>query len=363
MNRRNMTGPIAVLLLISFLVTGCGKGASAGTPTGPQAFPVKVITAQAQMVPQYTDYLATLKSRNASALQPQVEGDIVRIFVASGQRVAAGAPILEIDARKQEATVNNQEATYKSKLASMQQFSLDLDRKKKLAAAGVISQADLDQAQNAYDAARADAEALHASIREQQVQLRYYTVKAPTEGMIGDIPVHVGDHVTSQSMLTTLDHGGQLEAYVSVPAEKSAVAHTGMAVDIVNDEGKTMLRTKVFFVSPHVDTDSQTLLLKTEVPNADLKFRNAQQVHARVVWSERKTPMIPITAVTRLSGKLFAFVAEGQGPQAVAHQRVIQVGDLVGNDYVVLDGIQPGDRVIVTNVQILADGMPVIPQS
>ena len=113
----------------------------------------------------------------------------------------------------------------------------------------------------------------------------------------------------------------------------------GMAVDLVDDQGKPLTRTKITFISPHVDTDSQTLLVKTQVPNADMKFRNAQQVHARVVWSERKATVIPITAVTRLSGKLFAFVAEGNGQQAVARQRVIQVGDLVGNDYVVLDGI------------------------
>jgi multidrug efflux pump subunit AcrA (membrane-fusion protein) len=112
-----------------------------------------------------------------------------------------------------------------------------------------------------------------------------------------------------------------------------------------------------------VDTDSQTLLVKTQVPNADMKFRNAQQVHARVVWSERKATVIPITAVTRLSGKLFAFVAEGNGQQSVARQRVIQVGDLVGNNYVVLDGINAGDKIIITSVQMLADGMPVVPQS
>jgi multidrug efflux pump subunit AcrA (membrane-fusion protein) len=112
-----------------------------------------------------------------------------------------------------------------------------------------------------------------------------------------------------------------------------------------------------------VDPDSQTLLIKAQVPNPAMTFRNAQQVHARVVWSEQKLPVIPVTAVTRLSGKLFAFVAEGQGKQAVAHQRVIEVGDLVGNDYTVLSGIQPGDKIIVSHVQMLADGMPVIPQS
>jgi hypothetical protein len=67
-----------------------------------------------------------------------------------------------------------------------------------------------------------------------------------------------------------------------------------------------------------------------------------------------------VTAVSRLSGKIFAFVAEGQGQQMVARQKVIEVGDVVGNDYVVLDGIHPGDKIIVSGVQMLADGMPVV---
>jgi RND family efflux transporter MFP subunit len=351
-----------VLLALAVLAAGCG-GAKAGTPTGPQAFPVKTMTAQAETVPISTDYLATLRSRNAATLQPLVEGDITKIFVNSGDRVQAGAPILEIDPRKQQATVNNQEAGLKSKQAVMQQAAIDLDRKKKLYAAGVLAKADLDTAQNTYDAAKADAEALQAGIREQQVQLHYYTVRAPAAGVIGDIPVHVGDHVNAQTMLTTVDKGGALEAYLNVPAEKSSALKMGMPVDLVDDQGKPLTRTKITFISPHVDTDSQTLLVKTQVPNADMKFRNAQQVHARVVWSERKATVIPITAVTRLSGKLFAFVAEGNGQQAVARQRVIQVGDLVGNDYVVLDGINAGDKIIITSVQMLADGMPVVPQS
>ncbi|HET9839424.1 MAG TPA: efflux RND transporter periplasmic adaptor subunit [Candidatus Angelobacter sp.] len=341
-------------------VAGCGRTQAGAPPAGPQAFPVKVITAQSQVVPLSTDYLATLKSRNGATLQPLVEGDITRILVNSGQQVEAGTPILEIDPRKQEATVNNQEAAYQSQQAILRQAALDLERKKQLFAAGVIAKADLDTAQHTYDAAKANADALQASIREQQVQLHYYTVRAPAAGVVGDIPVHVGDHVSMQTMLTTIDPGGALEAYISVPAERSRALKMGMPVDIVDDQGKQLARTRIAFISPHVDTDSQTLLVKTQVPNPERKFRNAQQVHARVVWSEQSAPVIPITAVTRLSGKLFAFVAEGQGQQAVARQRVIQVGDLVGNDYVVLDGIKPGDKVIVTSVQMLADGMPVV---
>ena len=195
------------------------------------------------------------------------------------------------------------------------------------------------------------------------MQLRYYTVNAPTAGTIGDIPVHLGDRVTSQTILTTLDRGGELEAYIYVPAEKSAAVRVGMPVDIVNDQSQPAVRTRVFFISPQVEPATQALLLKARVPNEGMKLRNDQSVHARVIWSERKSPTIPITAVSRMSGKMFAFVAEGEGQKAVARQRVIQVGDVVGNNYVVLDCIKPGERVITSGVQMLVDGMPEIPQT
>lgn len=352
-------------LMFALLISACGKQTTnAAGPAGPQGFPVKVITAQAQVVPVATDYIATLKSRNAAALQPQVEGEITRIFVHSGQKVGPETPVLEIDPKKQEATVNNQQAAYKSKLATAEYDRVDLERKKKLYAAGVIAKSDLDVAQAAYDSAREDVASLAAGIREQTEQLRYYTVKAPSAGTIGDIPVRVGDRVAVTTVLTTLDRGGELEAYIYVPADKSRAVRMNMPLEIMDDSGKTILRTTIFFVSPEVDTGSQTLLLKAKVPNAAaLKLRNEQTMHARLIWSEHKSPTIPVTAVSRLSGKIFAFVAEGEGQKQVARQRVIQVGDLIGNDYVVLDGIQPGDRVITTGVQMLADGMAIIPQT
>jgi len=346
------------------LLAGCSRQTTnAAAAGGPPAFPVKVITVQAQLVPDSTEYLATLRSRNASALQPQVEGEVTRILVHSGEQVSAGAPILEIESKKQEATVSSQEAAYKSRLATLEFNRVELERRKKLYAAGVISKADLDTAQTAHDATKADADALAASIREQKEQLRYYTVRAPTAGAIGDVPVHVGDRVSTATVLTTLDRGGDIEAYVYVPAEKANAVHINMPLEIMDDTGKPLLRTAVFFISPQVDSTTQTLLLKSRVPNAGRKFRNDQTVHARLIWSERKAPMIPITAVSRLSGKMFAFVAETQGQQAVARQRVIQVGDVIGNDYVVLEGIQSGEKVITTGVQALIDGMPVVPQT
>jgi len=347
------------------MTAGCSQrsGGSGPPEGGPPAFPVKVVVVQEQMVPDATDYLATLRSRNSSALQPQVEGEITRILVHSGERVEAGAAILEIDPLKQQAAVNNQEATHTSKLATLELNRVEFERRKKLFEAGVISRADLDAAEAAFHASRADAEALDAGVREQKVQLRYYSVKAPTPGIIGDIPVHVGDRVTTQTLLTTIDRGGELEAYINVPAEKSRNLRTGLAVDILDSDGKPVQRSRVTFVSPQVESGTQTLLLKALVANAGGRFRNDQSVHARVIWQERKAALIPVTAVSRLSGKIFAFVAESQGQQTFARQRIIQVGDLNGNDYVVLEGIKPGDRLITSGIQLLVDGMPILPQS
>src|SRR3954451_14180400 len=357
--RRNTSTTTLLLLMVASLLSGCGRkeNQASAAAAGTQALPVKTIKAQAQSVGQFTEYVSNLKARNSSVLQPEVEGQITRIMVASGDRVEAGTPILEIDPRKQQATVHSQEATLNSRRANLELARKELDRNRQLAAAGVISKQALDQAQSVYDAAVADANALEANVREQSVQLHYYQVKAPSTGIIGDIPVRVGDRVATTTLLTTLDKGGELEAYVYIPAERASTVKLGTPVQIVDDTGKELANTKISFVSPRVDPQTQLLLVKADVPNADHSFRNDQLVHVRVVYQQIDKPLIPITAVSRLAGQTFAFVAEGDGKQTVAKQKPVRLGEIIGNNYVILQGIKPGEQIITSGVQMLADGM------
>ena len=133
---------------------------------------VKVVVAQPRTVEDASEYVATIKSRSSVTLQPQVEGQITRIFVRSGEYVEAGAPILQIDPLKQSATVSSQEATRKVKLATLEWTRTQLERARGLFAQGITSKADLDQAQTAYDAAQADLSSLEAQVREQEVGAR-----------------------------------------------------------------------------------------------------------------------------------------------------------------------------------------------
>jgi RND family efflux transporter MFP subunit len=344
-------------------VAGCGaKAPGGGATAAPQATPVQVQVVESQKLTDSTEYLAILKSRHSATINPQVEGQVTKIFVKSGDRVAASAPLLQIDPLKQEATVNSQEAARVAQEANVRLAKVNLDRAVKLQAAGVISKADFDNAQTNYDTAVAQLKSLEHQVQQQQVELHYYQVSAPMEGIIGDVPVRVGDRVGVTTLLTTVDEPGALEAYIYVPASRAKDLRLGLPVKLLDETGAVLAQTQITFVSPQVDPDTQTVLAKAAVGNANTKLRISQQVRAQVAWGTHHGPVVPVLAVQRISGEFFLFVAVKDGKGTVARQRVVKLGEIVGNDYAVLEGVQPGDHVIVSGTQFLQDGATVVEQ-
>jgi RND family efflux transporter MFP subunit len=359
-----LSGAALTLSVALCVIAGCGK-TSAGDPKtsgAPQAMPVQVKIAEAQTVPETTEYLSILKSRHSANINPQVEGYITKIYVKSGDRVAAGTPLIQIDPLKQQAAVSSQEAAKAAQEATVRYAEIQLDRERKLFAAGVVPKQDVDNAQTAYDAAVAQLKALTEQVNQQQAELRYYRVTAPMSGVVGDIPVHTGERVGVTTLLTTVDEPGPLEAYIYVPADRARNLKLGLVVHLTDDAGNKVVDTRITFLSPQVDTETQTVLAKAMLENPR-GLRVAQQLRAQVVWSTHEGTVIPILAVTRISGQFFAFLAVKDGNGTVARQRLLKVGDTLGNDYVVLDGIKPGDHIVTSGLQFLQDGMPVMEQS
>ena len=277
--------------------------------------------------------------------------------------MTAETPLMQIDPAKQQATVKTHEDLLSSKRAALALARQQHERVSDLATQGISSRADLDQAKAGLDAAQADLQAAEAQVREQKVELHYYNVKAPRDGVVGDIPVRVGDRVTVSTELTTVDRPGSLEAYISVPVERGPQLHLGMPVRILDSAGAVAADSRVSFVSPQVSDQTQTILVKARIENLKGTLRPAQFIRAQVVWGTRQAPLVPVLAVSRLGGQSFAFVAEGKDGALVARQRPLKIGEIVGNDYVVLDGIKPGERMIVSGTQFLQDGAPVSPQT
>jgi RND family efflux transporter MFP subunit len=271
--------------------------------------------------------------------------------------------LMQIDPAKQQATVSSLEQNRAAQEANLKWAQQQYDRARGLYTAGVIAKQDLDQAKTALDSAQAQLSSLGAQLQEQQVQLHYYRVTAPENGIVGDIPVRVGDRVTTTTQLTTVDKPGSLEAYVYIPVERSSQLKMNMPVQIVDAEGDVTADSRVSFISPQVDNTTQTVLIKARIANNEDKLRNLQFIRARVVWGSHDGPVVPILAVSRIGGQYFAFVAEDENGKLVAHQKPLRVGEMIGNDYVVLEGVKPGDKVIVSGTQSLVDGAPVQPQS
>src|SRR5438105_9321628 len=354
---------LLLALAAGVFVCGCQKSAADNAPSaGARAMPVQVQIAPAVKIPDTTEYLSILKSRHSSAINPQVEGQITKIFVKSGDHVKQGEPLLQIDQLKQEATVSSQEAARAAQEANKKYAQISLERAKKLLDAGVISKAEYDNAQTTYDAADAQLHAMEEQVRTQKVELKYYQVSAPMDGIVGDIPVHVGDRVSVATLLTTVDEPGALEAYIYVPAEKARNLKVGLPVRLFDSAVNTVSETEVSFVSPQVDTDTQTVLAKAPVQNPKSKVRIAQQVRAQITWGIHEGPVIPVLAVQRINGEFFAFVATNEVKGTVARQRLVKLGDTVGNDFVVLGGLKVGEHIIVSGTQFLQDGMPVTEQ-
>ena len=270
---------------------------------------------------------------------------------------------MTIDPLKQQATVDQQRSTEAQKRALFDYNQREVERQKGLYEGGVTSKQNYDFAVQAFENSKADLDSASAARVTQERQLAYYHLTAPFDGIIGDVPVHIGDYVSPQTLLTTVDKNADLEAYIYIPTERASEIRMDLPVQVVTSSGELIEKTRIDFISQQVDNALQGILVKAPIHASLDKFRNSQLVKARVVWSTSPAPTVPVLAITRIGGQSFVYLAASSANGTVAKQRAVSLGDTIGNDYAVSDGLKAGDKVIVSGTQFLVDGMPVRPLS
>jgi RND family efflux transporter MFP subunit len=350
----------AIAGLAVALVAGCTKAPPPAAPAA-QAMPVQVQPVVLSAVPTSDTYVSTIKSRRSATLQPQVDGNLTKILVKSGDAVKVGQLLMQIDPLKQVATVQAQQSTEQQQKALLDYNQADLARQEQLFKDGIISKQAYDQAVQSFQNAKAGLGAASAQTNTQQQQLAYYQIRAPFAGVVGDIPVHLGDYVSATTILTTVDENADLEAYIYLPTDRAAQVHTGLAVDLTDESGTVLAHSAIDFVSPQVDNNLQGILAKAAVPKASERLRNGQIVNARVTWGTTQTPTVPVLSVTRIGGQTFVYVAAPQGAGYAAHLVSVTLGEPIGNVYPVQSGLRTGDKVILSGIQFLQEGAPVAP--
>lgn len=339
-----------------------GQEAGAGGPPGGvmPPMPVEIVTLTAKPVEQTSEFVASLKSRQSTTIQPEVEGFITRIAVRSGQRVERGTLLFEIDSAPEQAALGSLVSMRPMRESDVEFARQQVERNKTLLKAGAISEREVEQFQAQLRAAEAQLKALDEQIRQQRSQLNYYRVVSPNEGTVGDVPVNTGDRVTRSTVLTTVADNDRLEVYINVPVQQATRLRVGLPVRLMDERGQLLNTNQITFVSPSVDTSTQSVLAKAQLVDGRNQFRSDQFVRAQIVWTSAPGLTVPVTSVVRINAQFFAFIAEKEGQGLIARQKPVQLGDIIGNDYVVQGGLQPGEQLIVSGQQKIRDGAPVM---
>ena len=350
-----------LVLAAAALTAGCGNGPAAQAPpgAGPPATAVTLLTLEEKPIERTSEFIATIRSLRSVTVQPEVEGIVTRIFVKAGDRVSRGTPIAQIDPARQQATLRGSEANRAGTAADVEYWRQQVRRFETLVEAGAISRQEFEQAQTSLRNAESRLAALDAQLRENQVQLGYHRIEAAHAGVVGEVAVRPGNRVTTSTVITTIDENASLEAYIQVPLDRMPELRIGLPVQILDADGRVVATNPITFVAPRVEEATQTVLAKSALGSLPPTARVQQFVRTRIVWRTEPGLTIPVTAVTRISGQHFCFVAEPAGNGLTARQRPIQVGEIIGNDYLVVGGLSAGDRVVVQGIQKIGDGAPI----
>jgi RND family efflux transporter MFP subunit len=393
-----------LVAVIGALLVSCSANAPKGNGFG--AVPVPIASVESGTVTDSSDYVANLQSRQSVTLQPRVDGYIQEIYVKAGDRVEAGAPILRIDPAKQQAVVQRSvaavatsQADFESARATLVQLrarkesilsSVDFNQKEysrfsKLTEQGATTRQKLDEVANNLRNARAELGQIDAQINAQQasinsaatrieetragavqeeVQLDFYTVTAPFAGIVGDIPIKVGDNVNSTTQLTTVTQNQVLEIQISVPIENAPRLKMGMPVELLDAQDKPLVKGNVAFISPNINPQSQSVLVKANFNNGTNQLKANQFVRARLIWASRAGVLVPTSAISRLGGQDFIFVAEPSptgGKSLIANQKPVKLGKITGNKQEVLEGLNAKDQIVVAGILQLQNGAPIMP--
>lgn len=222
------------------------------------------------------------------------------------------------------------------------------------------AESDLSQLVNGTrpeEIARAEAEvaAATAEVESYRARLDNAEVLAPFSGVIGDVPLKVGDFASKGDTITTLTENQELELRLPVPMEKQSELKLGLQVDITDGEGQSLGSGRVTFISPTV-SDSQTVLAKTTIDNRQRNLQNGQFVRARVIWDRRQSVVVPMTAVNFLGEERFVFVAVGDGEELKAKRVPVKLGLIKGDRAEIVGGLQGGEKLIISGIQRLKDG-------
>ena len=325
--------------------TAAGKGgAGAGGAASMPPMPVDVDTARVRPIVDAVRATGRIEAVQAVELKSDEQGRITALLFQEGQYVARGAPLVRIDDSMLRAQAERADAD--RDLAQQQ-----LARVRKLREQNAAPPADLERAEAA-------ARSASAALSLLQLQIARSVVRAPFAGVVGQRFVSVGDYVTTQSPLLTLQTVDPQRAVIEVPERHAASLRQGQTVEFtVAAEPQRKFAARVDFIDPVVDNTNRTITVKGLAPNRDRLLKPGMFIEARLATAVReKAIVIPEDAIQPLRTANIAWVVDN----GKASRRVVQLGVRSAGFVEVLSGVKAGELVVVGGLERMGEGMPLM---
>lgn len=356
MRNKSFLGAVAAMLM----VTACGKKQEQAPQMGPMPFPVQTISQQDAVI--YEEYTANLEGQQNVEIRPKVTGFIQKVYVDEGQEVKKGQLLFKLETQ----TLSQDAAAAKANVDAAQ---VEVDRLKPLVDRKIISNVQLETAK----AKLAQAQASYSSVA---ANIGYATITSPVNGVVGGLPYKEGSLVsaTMQDPLTTVADTKVMRAYFTMN-EKQMLDFTrefegnSLAKKIANTPDVNLLlvdgsvyeeKGRIRTVNGLINPQTGTTEFRAEFPNPQSILRSGSSGVVQLPIQKKNAILVPQNAVMDMQGKQMIYIVNKDN---TVKSTIIQVATTSGLNYIVTDGLNPGDVIVVEGATKLKDGQQIVPQS
>jgi len=348
----------------AMMFASCGGGG--GRPTfGDNEFPV--VTVGTTSSSSQSTYPATIKGVQDVQISPKVQGFIRQINVKEGQTVSAGQVLFVLDNETYQAQVRQMQASVNTAQAACNTAKLSYENAKKLFDNNVIGDFELQSATNSYESAKATLAQAQAGLASAKETLSFCYVKSPASGVVGTLPLKVGALVSAASVLTTVSNNSTMEVYFSM-TEKDALemSKSGNGLSTL-PEVKLQLADgtiynhggKVTKMSGVIDQATGTVQMIAVFQNPERLLKSGGSGSIVIPHENSSAIVIPQACVTEVQNKKFVYLLGKDNKVVYTEIKVAPQDD--GKNYVVTDGLKPGDKYVTNGITKLSDQMVIVP--
>lgn len=357
-----------ILLTLAVFLQSCGEGASEMPPMAPVTVDFQTLKPESAEIE--SNYPGAIEGTVNVDIKAQITGYLDHISVKEGDYVQKGQTLFKIKGDVYNEQVRNSQALLSAAMSAEENARIELDKIRPLVAGKVVSEMQLKTAEANYAAAKAQVAQARSSLGSSQINAAFAVIKAPVSGYIGRIPNRIGNLVTPADPvpLTTLSEIDQVFVYfslseadfISFTKDQKAGQTSGSVEFILADGSVYSQKGQLEVASGNIERATGSISLKAVFPNPDKLLRSGGSGKIILKKKINEALVLPMASVKDIQNKYFVYVL---GKNNAVQMKPIEISGVSGNNYIVKSGLKPGDKVALNRIDVLVDGMPVVPNT